>query len=103
MLNIHTEQIQESLFKKYYSGESFSESTSSHWREYGRKTKVIQTSDGFDFNAYGISQFVRKNSIFRSLKHLPIEKLLDQMLKKHHGHQNIIQTAKTITTTEYLF
>jgi putative sugar O-methyltransferase len=91
-------QIQETLFQKYYLNDQLSEVTSSPWSEFGRKTTVKQSGDGFDFNASGISAFARKKiPVINTLKHYPIDFLLHQLLKKHHGHPETIQAAKLIT------
>ena len=71
---MNAEQIQKTLFQRYYSDDQLSEGTSSHWRKFGRKSTVKQTVDGFDFNAYGISAFARKNiPVISTFKHYPID------------------------------
>ena len=52
-------QIQNKLFQKYYSKNEYSKVTSSHWQDFGAKTKVTQSESGFKFNAYGISTYGR--------------------------------------------
>ena len=95
---MNAEQIQKTLFQRYYSDDQFSEVTSSHWRKFGRKSTVKQTVDGFDFNAYGISAFARKNiPVISTFKHYPIDYLLNQLLKKHHANPETIQAGKFIT------
>ena len=95
---MNAEQIQKTLFQRYYSDDQLSECTSSHWRKFGRKSTVKQTVDGFDFNAYGISAFARKNiPVISTFKHYPIDYLLNQLLKKHHANPETIQAAKFIT------
>ena len=44
-------QIQKTLFRKYYLKEGFSEVTSSHWRDFGEKTIVTRGRNGFEFRA----------------------------------------------------
>ncbi len=91
-----SDQIQETLFQKYYSGEGFFDVTSSHWRDFGEKTKVTQGRSGFEVSAYGISAYGKKSAL-RSLKHFPIDLFLSKMLSKHGAGQQTIKGAKSIT------
>jgi len=92
------EQIQKTLFQRYYSDDQLSGVTSSHWLEFGRKSTVKQSENGYDFNAYGISTFDRKKiPVISTLQHYPIDFLLNQLLKKYHGHPETIQAARLIT------
>lgn len=90
-------QILDALYSKYYSGEGFSDVTSSYWRGYGAKTTITRRNQKFDINAYGISNFDRK-SILRSIKHLPIDFLLTRLLKKHNAREETITCAKSIAS-----
>ena len=92
-----SDNIQETLFKKYYSDDKFSEVTSNHWRDFGKNTKIIKEDDSFNISAYGISTFYKKESLLGTLKHFPIDYLLSQMLKKYHAQDETIAMAKSIT------
>lgn len=96
-LSIKISQIQKTLFQQYYSKEGFSKVTSSHWRDFGERTKVTQTRNGFEFNTYGISTHHKKSTL-RILKHLPIDFLLSKMLSKNAAEKQTIQGAKLITS-----
>ena len=89
-------QIQETLFQKYYSNDEFSKVTSSHWQDFGKKTNITRSNNGFEIRGYGISAYGRK-SILRNLKYLPIAILLSKMLSKHGAKKHSIHAAKTIT------
>lgn len=90
------EQIQETLFENYYSSEEFSEVTSSHWVNFGNRVKVARDRTGFDFDSFGISSY-REKSFLPTLKHLPIDILLSQMLLKYGAKKKTVRAAKTIT------
>jgi hypothetical protein len=90
-------QILDTLYSKYYSGEGFSDVTSSHWRGYGAKTTITRRNQKFDITAYGISNFEKK-SILRSIKHLPIDFLLSRLLKEHNASEETIACAKSIAS-----
>ena len=89
-------QIQKTLYKKYYSSDLYSKVTSSHWRDFGAKTKVTHDESSFDFNAYGISTFGKKSTL-GAIKHLSIDMLLSKMLSKHCAVKETIHAAKDIT------
>ena len=96
-INHTSTDIQGILFEKYYSTEEFSDVTSSHWKKFGKKTKVIRGKNSFEISAYGISAFQKKTSFLQSLRHVPINLLLSQMLSQHDAEQQIIISAKSIT------
>ncbi len=89
-------QIQETLFREYYSNDEFSKVTSSHWRDFGKKTNITRSNNGFEIRAYGISAY-GKRSTLRYIKHLPIDFMLSGMLSKHGGKEHSIHAAKAIT------
>ena len=91
-----SDHIQETLYQKYYIDDEFSEVTSSHWKSFGEKTKVVRINESFKTNAYGISTFLKKSPL-RSLKHLPIDFLLSQMMLKYGAKKKTLQCAKSIT------
>ena len=95
---MNSDNIQDTLFKKYYSDNKFSEVTSSHWIDFGKKTKVIRDNDSFNISAYGISNFHNKESLLGTLKHFPVDYLLSQMLKEYHARDETIQAAESITS-----
>ena len=55
-------EIKKTLYEEYYENneEQFSPVTSSHWRDYGRKTQVNFTDNNFEIEAAGISGFRKK-------------------------------------------
>ena len=89
-------QIQKTLFRKYYSNDEYSKVTSSHWRDYGAKTNVTYGVSGFEFNAKGISTFSKKSTL-GAIKHLSIDMLLDKMLSNYGAVKETIRVAKAIT------
>ena len=95
-------QIFDALYSKYYTGEAFSDVTSSHWKGYGAKTAVTRRNQQFDINAYGISSFEEK-SILRSIRYLTIDFLLSGLLKKHNARKKTIACAKSITSQHNVY
>ena len=93
------EKLKNSLYQNYYkydlTSPRFSDVTSSHWREFGEKTTVIQGKEGFEIDAYGISGF-KKNTILNSLINLPVNYLLLKMLNEYKANGSTVSCAKAI-------
>lgn len=90
-------QILDALYSEYYSGEGFSDATSSHWKNYGTQTTVTRRNQQFDITSVGITD-VEKKSILGSIKHLPTDFLLSGLLKKHNASAETTTCAKSIAS-----
>jgi putative sugar O-methyltransferase len=92
--------LKEFLYHNYYNDNStsqgFSDVTSSHWREFGKRTTVIRRSNDFEINAYGISDFSKK-TLLRKLYNIPASYFLVKILKKYNANEATIKAAKDIT------
>ena len=91
--------LNEFLYHNYYNDNStshrFSAVTSSHWREFGKRTTVTRESDDYEINGHGISDFSKK-TLFRKLHHLPIKYLLTKILNEYNAKEETVNCAKSI-------
>jgi len=96
-------QILDALYSKYYTGEAFSDVTSSHWKNYGSQVTITRRDQQFDITTYGISRCFEKKSVSLSIKHLPIDFLLYRFLREHNARKKTIACAKSITSQHNVY
>ena len=83
-------EIKKTLYEVYYENneEEFSSVTSSHWRDYGRKTQINFTDNNFEIKAEGISGFSKK-TFLRLLRNVPIGYLLARLMNKYNAAETV--------------
>ena len=90
-------EIKRTLYEDYYENneEQFSPVTSSHWRDYGRKTQVNFTDHNYEINAELISAFSKK-TFLRLLRNVQIGYLLSRLMNKYNAQPETVKAAKEI-------
>ena len=90
-------EIKKTLYEDYYENneEQFSSVTSSHWRDYGRKTQVNFTDNNYEINAEWISAFSKK-TFLRLLRNVKNGYLLARLMNKYNAQPETVKAAKEI-------
>ena len=91
----------ETLYSRHYfngpASLKFSQETSSHWREFGKKTNVIMVKKpgeviDYEIKAYGISGF-KKNTLLNRLINIPSSYLLPKILSQYNANPETTRCA----------
>ena len=88
-------EIKRELYERYCQNNSFSSVTSSHWRQYGRMTKIEMIGDKLEIDTFGVSEF-NKATVFSFIKHVPRAILIRRLLRKHRARKKTIGAARRI-------
>ena len=95
----------ETLYSRHYfngpASLKFSQETSSHWREFGKKTNVIKVKKpgeviDYEIKAYGISGF-KKNTLLNRLINTPSCYLLPKILSQYNANPETTRCAIEIS------
>ena len=92
------DEIKKTLYEDYYGNnkkDQFSAETSSHWRDYGRKTQVNLTDNDFEIKSVGISSF-REKTFLGLLRNIPIDYLPTRLLIRYSAQPKTVKAAKEI-------
>ena len=97
-------EIKKTLYEDYYENneEQFSSVTSSHWRDYGRKTQVNFTDNNFEIKAVWISDFSKK-TFLRLLRNVKNGYLLSRLMNKYNAQPETVKAAKEIAEKHGVF
>jgi len=92
---MNSDQIQERLWHRYYGTDEFSDVTSSHWKRYGEKTKVLKTEQSYKLQGYGFGNRQRRN-VLNIIRNIPTRLMFSKILRDNNANHKTINTVNKL-------